>query len=357
VFAFGGRKADEEQADEARRDVQRFFKKQVPETLFAAVGNGVDDGEVEVYYNNYVGAVNWEKPGKGSVEVITRGSGVHAKRIIGRNNGQLVIKNSIFKIEKDSPYKGSGFEFFVNQVAALQKMGVTKIYTHAAGKPNDPDGFNGYYTWPRLGYDGTIPRKIHEQLPEEFRQKLGESRSVFDLFSLPGGKEWWNKNGADIVDAFFDLTPGSRNLERLEKYQAERRAKGTTGSKALEDPSTSESAPPAPTTTERPPEPAVEAQRQPPKHEQPPPVRGSTSVDKQPPTIQHPKVAPPPARQPRPSPQETTQQSPVRQEVAPKQQQPQPTEEVAPARQSPAPAPKTPTPPVYDGSAQGESQE
>ncbi len=227
LFLYGGDRATPGVADSVRQKTARFFKRQMPVPLMAAVGAATNDGQLEVYHNPYPGAVNWENPGRDSVEMIASGNGVVSKTIFGKENGKMVMKISLFKIDDDSPYKSTGYEFFANQVDALRKMGVTRVYLHAAGDADDAAGYNGYYSWPRYGFDGTISRVALEKLPPEIRQQLGNSRSVFDLFSIPGGKEAWMKYGNDIVDTFFDLTPGSRNMQRLEEYIRERKAKGS----------------------------------------------------------------------------------------------------------------------------------
>jgi hypothetical protein len=109
---------------------------------------------------------------------------------------------------------------FANQVAGLQAAGVARICTYAEGQPGDPE-FNGYYTWPRLGYDGKIPDRAWVRIPEALRSRMGDSRSVLDLFSLPGGKEAWKQYGC-AIKVSFDLTPGSRSMRTLEAYQRER---------------------------------------------------------------------------------------------------------------------------------------
>ena len=110
-----------------------------------------------------------------------------------------------------------------NQVRALQKMGVAYINTTAAGDYKDATsgGYNGYYSWPRMGFEGEIPAGPYKKMPPHLQELAGPDRSLLSLMSTPEGRDWWQKNGHD-VELRFDLTPGSRSLQTLKAYRAER---------------------------------------------------------------------------------------------------------------------------------------
>lgn len=129
-------------------------------------------------------------------------------QIEGLNEVKCV--NSYFALSGPLQGKGLGTKVFASQVEALQKVGATKIYTHAAGKFGDKD-FNGYYTWPSLGYDCKLDLKRRKDVPDAMRR----IKSVQELFSLPGGREWWKANGRP-KDMEFDLRTGSKSLQVLE---------------------------------------------------------------------------------------------------------------------------------------------
>jgi hypothetical protein len=194
-----------------------FIGKEIEPSVLAAMANSLEGTNIQVSRIDYGGARK--------LHIIARGQGVSSQRTLSRDeNGKLVMHNDSFGIDDKSSHKGKGFEFFKNQVDALMKAGVDRIETDAEGNANDPE-FNGYYTWPRLGYDGTITRRTFAKLPQEFQEKMGDSRSVLDLMDLPGGKEVWKKHGNRIYNASFDLTPGSRNHKVLAAYIEERRAR------------------------------------------------------------------------------------------------------------------------------------
>lgn len=134
------------------------------------------------------------------------------------NTGELVVHNDELSLAKDAP-KGMGTRILYRQVVESSAAGVTRIDTHAAGSKKDYK-YNGYYTWPRLGYDGDIPDKARDKLPKEYASAV----TVRDLFMLEGGAEWWKENGS-AFDASFSLEPGSVSMEILEEYA---RRKGIT---------------------------------------------------------------------------------------------------------------------------------
>ena len=203
--------------DNQKQEIARsIFGREMSLEDIASISNATDGSLVRVAKESIFGP--------DSLVVLTEDekNGVGAARTFRRaKNGDLICYNDNFTIEGDSPYKGKGIELFVNQIQALRKMGVQEVWCHAAGDAGSD--YNGYYTWPRFGYDATMDDEQFDSLSEELKRQLGESRSVFDLFSLPGGKEEWKEKGSDLYDAVFDLREGSKSLQRLQNYLEERR--------------------------------------------------------------------------------------------------------------------------------------
>lgn len=115
--------------------------------------------------------------------------------------------------------RGEGARLFYRQVMAAVRYDIPRILTTGAGQHGS--WMNGYYTWPRLGYDGRIGDGPWRKMPPELRDVCGEDRSVLKLCRHPFGRVWWRENGKTI-DLFFDSRPGSESLAVLEEYVKER---------------------------------------------------------------------------------------------------------------------------------------
>lgn len=202
--------------------------------LLAAAANAANGARVSV------------EPGYGGgINVETRGEGYTASRTFRRDRqGNLFVHNNYFRVNFDrnpspppewvqSNREISGSKLLNNQIAALAKLGVKYIETDAARQDstNPNNGMNGYYTWPRLGYDAEIPSDKYRLLPAHLKQlveanALGSehSRSILNLMTTAEGRDWWKKNGDWLHGAVFDLTPGSLSMRVAEAYQKEQAA-------------------------------------------------------------------------------------------------------------------------------------
>lgn len=162
------------------------------------------------------------------------GDGVDSDRTISRaDNGDLFCENTSFGIGKNSPHKGAGYQFLARQVAMLRRLGVKRIETSAAGNKNSGI-YNGYSTWPKLGFSGHIHEGIFGRLPGHLTQAMGRSREIRDLFDLPGGPEAWEQHGGSI-SCTFDLADGSRNMKALEAYIQHRESPEYAAQRAAKD--------------------------------------------------------------------------------------------------------------------------
>lgn len=126
------------------------------------------------------------------------------------------IENNSFEAKVKG--KGVGTAILINQVTAAAKhKQFAYLYTTAAGSASSE--MNGYYTWPRLGYDAGLNLKRY--LADEALQKFGANR-VSDLMKTKDGREWWKENGSG-QDMSFDLTRGSLSRKVLSNYVREKR--------------------------------------------------------------------------------------------------------------------------------------
>ena len=107
---------------------------------------------------------------------------------------------------------GEGTKVFSSIVDAAQANGIHTIKCVSEGN-SKTDNLNGYYTWPRLGFDA-------EFSPDEkkaIRNAGFEAEKVSELISTKEGRAWWKKNGFGM-NLSFDTSPDSDSVKRLKQY-------------------------------------------------------------------------------------------------------------------------------------------
>ena len=129
------------------------------------------------------------------------------------------LVNDYLKRSDDAP-AGTGLAIFSAQVRAARQLGARQIRTDAAGSPGG--SFNGYYTWPRFGYNR---RLTPTQQGEAESAGLGRPNDLHALMQTPGGAAWWKQNGGS-GEMTFDLRPGSTSLAILDGYLKEKGKRG-----------------------------------------------------------------------------------------------------------------------------------
>lgn len=158
---------------------------------------------------------------------VTR-KGLAMERLIGKDDKGVFVVNKHFEMKTKG--KGTGAELFAKQVEAAASIGVYEIRCHAAC--TDDDGkryFNGYYTWPRLGYDQPLEGKgVHESDKETYnaaKERFPGAKTVLDIMQTEEGRQWWKDNGTDMLEARFDLSEGSRSLKIHQAYMEAKKSK------------------------------------------------------------------------------------------------------------------------------------
>lgn len=140
-----------------------------------------------------------------------------SNRMLQRDkNGKLYLYNDHFEVDKAHQGQGIGAQVLAHQVQEAEKLGVSYIATTAAGYKGHPK-YNGYITWPKLGYDGPLEQGYKDELPDEFQK----ANTIQELFAMPGGAKAWEDHGSDI-ELTFDLTKGSKSRRILGAYMAKK---------------------------------------------------------------------------------------------------------------------------------------
>jgi hypothetical protein len=142
-------------------------------------------------------------------------------------------KNAQFSIARQM-MKGT-----VDSITQAEKIGVDRVEMLAAGSSGDRK-FKGYRIWPRLGFDGVIPRKAitptytlatglfnsyGSKIPKEIlspraKQEMKEGAlTVQALYETDGGQKWWEQYGSEIVmtlDIGDSKSPGWNRFKSLQ---------------------------------------------------------------------------------------------------------------------------------------------
>ena len=189
--------------------------------LEAIAGRPVTDDEIRAL----AGAT-----GRGDVFILPTIQGVHdavrikvddadynmMRKIWRDGQGNLQMENEYFIATK--PGGGLGTRVFAKQVDAAAKFGVSEIAVHAARDT----GFNGYYTWARLGYKLEVnPSRTKSAGNEQYQRDFKGVRDTHQLFSRSGGAAWWKEHGHDTTGS-FDLSAGSTSRRVLDSYLSEK---------------------------------------------------------------------------------------------------------------------------------------
>ena len=105
--------------------------------------------------------------------------------------------------------QGLGLTIFARQLEHARRLGIRRIETTAGRGHRE----NGYYTWPRFGFDGLLPSEVRQGLPSSMKGV----RSVLDLMGCEHGRQWWREHGRTISVA-FDMAVQSRSRLVFDRY-------------------------------------------------------------------------------------------------------------------------------------------
>lgn len=131
-------------------------------------------------------------------------------------DGRRIVEIENVYLKDDAPYLFET-ELFARQVKSFRSYGIEQIRLFAAGYPGDPGRHIGYYFWPRVGfvmYLGNIGAKLESA-------GLDYCDNTLELFSQPGGADWWYSYGRE-GEAVFYLYSDSPCLLALQEYLTEK---------------------------------------------------------------------------------------------------------------------------------------
>jgi hypothetical protein len=138
------------------------------------------------------------------------------RTLVKHPDGTKTIENGSFS------GKGAGLGMLGRQVENASRAGFEKIETFAAGQgggvtgQRNPDShYNGYYTWPRFGYQGNVEPEHIARMPPALQADVAQAGGkISGLMATKAGRDWWLGHG-DSLSATFDLRPGSYSQRTL----------------------------------------------------------------------------------------------------------------------------------------------
>lgn len=208
-----------EDSDKVDRASNELMGRKLSSEEYASIVGASDTAKVHV--------LPWLWKGSMTLRITVSDDPVYATRYIKKDNlDKTIIENDIITIKEGSRGTGIGTDIFNRQVHFAANAGIEYIKCKAT--KGSRLNANGYYTWPRLGYDGPLS----ESIAKKAKRKLGIiAKNVSDLMRTEDGRQFWKENGSTF-DAKFDLKEGSQSRRVLDAYVKERAARGTTGSKS-----------------------------------------------------------------------------------------------------------------------------
>jgi hypothetical protein len=193
---------------------KQIFGRVITDQEVANLG-GLPDGQVTVYVND-----------DGHIKITSVGSQVESLRTIKSSGGKLILVADELRVKDAAQGKGLGADIFARMVDQATGLKFDRIAANAIRSQQS----NGYYTWPRFGYDGDLAEMytadrvpVHQALPDSLK---GASR-VSDLMMTDEGKQWWKQHGG-TNSMRFDLKPGSRSREVWDLYRREKAGSNPT---------------------------------------------------------------------------------------------------------------------------------
>ncbi len=197
--------------------LKKLFGMKSPEQM--APLTGAPDG-AEIKVGQHVGA-------EGGLHVETNHPDYEysQEQIFGKDAyGMLYMTLEYFGLKKEAQGTGLGMKVFGAQLDNCRKAGVRYMKLHAAKS----ESMNGYYTWPRFGFDQTFAELAkqdggaHRDLVKKIREEFPGTDSVLDLMETKKGRDWWKANGVALKSARFNMTPGSQSMNLYTAYLKER---------------------------------------------------------------------------------------------------------------------------------------
>lgn len=241
---------DEETAKEDQKRLEDIFGTKDQDEIRNAILDLAGAGGVASLINS-ADVITWKDEYEAKIQVMGRGKhGLHFDRRFtyddtGDEDQPYIpsrIENNIFSVARDAP-PGLGTRMLASQVGAAENDGFSFIEAEAA-KGGE---MNGYYTWPRLGFNAPLTQEdlndLEDHDPEAAWQvqQLAEADAnrmfedapveIFHVMAIPEARKWWEREGHALMASFSvsDDFDGGKSYQLLRAYtEAKAMAEGKT---------------------------------------------------------------------------------------------------------------------------------
>jgi hypothetical protein len=126
----------------------------------------------------------------------------------------------------------------IASITQAEKIGVDRVEMLAAGDSGKNSDFKGYRIWPRLGFNGVIPRRhvtptwslatgffnsygsgIPDKIlsPRARKEKAAGALTIQSLYETKEGQEWWEENGGEME---MSLAVGSNSDPGWKRFKS-----------------------------------------------------------------------------------------------------------------------------------------
>lgn len=150
--------------------------------------------------------------------VKTNGDGIDFEITVTDTDGEKSVYADGIFLDRDTQKGGIGSRAMATMIYNAKDLGFDDFTLTAAGYHGGR--MNGYYTWPRLGFDGAVYGSTAEQAVEDLGLDFTPTK-ISQIFEADGGPEWWRVNGHSF-SATFDMREGSKSWQRLSRYMEHR---------------------------------------------------------------------------------------------------------------------------------------
>lgn len=144
-------------------------------------------------------------------------------RIIQNGSGVLLNIDTKIIFQKHQRRMGIGLQCFVRQVNWCERLGIKSAHTFGGRDHNE----NGYYSWPRYGFDAVLPIEWRNEifLDKRIPTRVKRAVSVLDVMATETGREFWRNQGIALA-LHFDCEQQSRSRRVLQNYWTGRQNDG-----------------------------------------------------------------------------------------------------------------------------------